>query len=82
MIDIIYLHVVLTTENGPSHHRVRSKRGTQFRIWTNYHLKEYMFKVIVMADERMWSEKSNVIPEEIHDGLYISFYVAGRAWFL
>lgn len=33
--------------------RVRSKRGTQFRIWANKHLKEYMVKGFVMDDERL-----------------------------
>jgi hypothetical protein len=33
--------------------RVRSKRGTQFRIWANRNLKEYMLKGFVMDDERL-----------------------------
>ena len=33
--------------------RVRSKRGTQFRIWANTNLKEYMIKGFVMDDQRM-----------------------------
>jgi hypothetical protein len=33
--------------------RVRSKRGTQFRIWANRHLKSYMVKGFVMDDERL-----------------------------
>lgn len=33
--------------------RVRSKRGTQFRIWANANLKEYMIKGFVMDDERL-----------------------------
>jgi len=33
--------------------RVRSKRGTQFRIWANKNLKEYMIKGFVMDDERL-----------------------------
>jgi hypothetical protein len=33
--------------------RVRSKRGTQFRIWTNTTLKEYMVKGFVMDDQRL-----------------------------
>ena len=33
--------------------RVRSKRGTQFRVWANQHLKEYMVKGFVMDDERL-----------------------------
>ena len=33
--------------------RVRSKKGTQFRIWANQNLKEYMIKGFVMDDERL-----------------------------
>ncbi|MCC7465379.1 MAG: virulence RhuM family protein [Saprospiraceae bacterium] len=33
--------------------RVRSKRGTQFRIWANQHLKSYMVKGFVMDDQRL-----------------------------
>lgn len=33
--------------------RVRSKRGTQFRIWANQNLKNYMIKGFIMDDERL-----------------------------
>ncbi len=33
--------------------RVRSKRGTQFRMWANRNLKEFMVKGFVMGDERL-----------------------------
>ncbi|MCF6358178.1 MAG: virulence RhuM family protein [Draconibacterium sp.] len=33
--------------------RVRSKRGTQFRIWANKNLKEYMIKGFLMDDARL-----------------------------
>ena len=33
--------------------RVKSKRGTQFRIWANKHLKDYLVKGFVMDDERL-----------------------------
>jgi len=33
--------------------RVRSKRGTQFRIWANQHLSEYLVKGFTMDDERL-----------------------------
>lgn len=33
--------------------RVRSKRGTQFRIWANKNLKEYMVKGFVLDDDRL-----------------------------
>ncbi len=33
--------------------RVKSRRGTQFRIWANKNLKEYMIKGFVMDDNRL-----------------------------
>ncbi len=33
--------------------RVRSKRGTQFRVWANSNLREYMVKGFVMDDQRL-----------------------------
>jgi len=33
--------------------RVRSKRGTQFRIWANKNLKEYMVKGFLLDDDRL-----------------------------
>ena len=33
--------------------RVRSKRGTQFRIWANRHLKTYMIKGFVIDSDRL-----------------------------
>lgn len=33
--------------------RVRSKRGTQFRMWANRNLKEFMVKGFVIDDERL-----------------------------
>ena len=33
--------------------RVRSKRGTQFRIWANQHLTEFLVKGFTMDDERL-----------------------------
>jgi len=33
--------------------RVRSKRGTQFRMWANQHLTEYLVKGFTMDDERL-----------------------------
>ena len=33
--------------------RVRSKRGTQFRIWANKNLKQYMIKGFIMDNERL-----------------------------
>ena len=33
--------------------RVKGKRGTQFRIWANQHLKEFIVKCFVLDDERL-----------------------------
>jgi hypothetical protein len=33
--------------------RVRSKRGTQFRVWANNNLKEYLVKGFIMDDARL-----------------------------
>ena len=33
--------------------RVRSKRGTQFRIWANQNLKEFMIKGFIIDDDRL-----------------------------
>jgi hypothetical protein len=35
--------------------RVRSKRGTQFRIWANRNLKEYMVKGMVLSPINRWN---------------------------
>jgi len=34
-------------------YRVKSKRGTQFRIWANQQLREYLVKGFVLDDKRM-----------------------------
>ncbi len=33
--------------------RVRNKRGTQFGIWANKNLREYMIKDFVINDDRL-----------------------------
>ena len=38
-------------------YRVRSKRGTQFRIWANKTIKEYIVKGFILNDERMKKEQ-------------------------
>lgn len=40
--------------------QVRSKRGTQFRIWANLNLKEYMVKGFVMDAEPLFL-KQNIL---------------------
>lgn len=41
--------------------RVRSKRGTQFRIWANQNLKEFMIKGFVMDDERLKLQVNQIL---------------------
>jgi hypothetical protein len=43
--------------------RVRSKRGTQFRIWANQNLREYMVKGFVMDDERLKNPDGTLQPD-------------------
>lgn len=38
--------------------RIRSKRGTEFRVWANTILKEYLKKGFVMDDERLKNPKN------------------------
>jgi hypothetical protein len=40
--------------------RARSKRGTQFRIWANQHLKSYMVKGFAIDDERLTSYANRI----------------------
>jgi len=40
--------------------RVRSKRGTQFRIWANANLSQYMVKGFVLDDERLKNPNGRV----------------------
>ncbi|MDY6032145.1 MAG: virulence RhuM family protein [Treponemataceae bacterium] len=47
-IDYYNLDVIISVG-----YRVKSKRGTQFRIWANTVLKEYIKKGFVMDDERL-----------------------------
>ena len=48
LIDFYNLDVIISVG-----YRVRSHRGTQFRIWATQHLKEYLIKGFVMDDERL-----------------------------
>ncbi|MBU2646982.1 virulence RhuM family protein [bacterium] len=48
--NVIYYSLEMILSIG---FRVRSKRGTQFRIWANQNLKEYMVKGFVMDNERL-----------------------------
>lgn len=40
-------------------YRVKSQRGTQFRIWANSVLKEYIIKGFAMDDERLKGNGGN-----------------------
>ncbi len=48
--DIEYFNLDVIISVG---YRVKSKRGTQFRIWANSVLKEYIIKGFAMDDERL-----------------------------
>ena len=48
LIDFYNLDVIISVG-----YRVRSHRGTQFRIWATQRLKEYLIKGFVMDDERL-----------------------------
>ena len=48
--DVTYYSLAMILAIG---FRVRSKRGTQFRIWANQNLGEYITKGFVMDDERL-----------------------------
>jgi len=63
--------------------RVRSKRGTQFRIWANRNLKEYMVKGFIMDDERLKNPDGR--PDYFDEFLYdLSFddltKIAASSW--
>ena len=47
-VDYYNLDVIISVG-----YRVRSVRGTQFRIWANSVLKEYLIKGFAMDDERL-----------------------------
>ena len=47
-VDYYNLDVIISVG-----YRVKSKRGTQFRIWATNILKEYMLKGFAMDDERL-----------------------------
>ena len=48
LIDFYNLDVIISVG-----YRVRSHRGTQFRIWATQRLREYLIKGFVMNDERL-----------------------------
>lgn len=45
-------------------YRVKSLRGTQFRIWASSVLKEYMKKGFAMNDD-IWSFDGKALPEHV-----------------
>lgn len=44
-------------------YRVRSHRGTQFRIWATKRLREYLIKGFVMDDDRLANSQTNYFDE-------------------
>ena len=69
--DIEYFNLDVIISVG---YRVKSKRGTQFRIWANSVLKEYIIKGFAMDDERLkgnaggnyWKELLDRIRDIVH----------------
>lgn len=59
-IDFYNLDVIISVG-----YRVKSHRGTQFRIWATQKLKEYIIKGFVIDDERMEGGKSTYFDELI-----------------
>jgi len=58
-------------------YRVKSKQGTQFRIWANNVLKEYLVKGYTINEKRLAQKE-----QEIHilkDGIQILSRSVGRA---
>lgn len=65
--DSVVKEYLITTDDGKNYKtfhyslemiiaigfRVKGMRGTQFRIWANNNLKEYLLKGFVMDDERL-----------------------------
>ena len=45
-------------------YRVKSHRGTQFRIWATQRLREYLVKGFTMDDERLWPARHTVLPAD------------------
>ena len=45
-------------------YRVKSLRGTQFRIWATQRLKEYIIKGFTMDDERLKQEELKSLPKK------------------
>lgn len=43
--------------------RVRSKRGVQFRIWANEHLRKYLQKGFLIDNERLKSLSDDFVPK-------------------
>ncbi|PIV19030.1 MAG: hypothetical protein COS41_02500 [Elusimicrobia bacterium CG03_land_8_20_14_0_80_50_18] len=45
-------------------YRIKSLRGTQFRIWATQRLKEYIIKGFTMDDERLKQEELKSLPKK------------------
>ena len=48
--EVLYYNLAVIISAG---YRVKSQRGTQFRIWATQRLKEYIVKGFTMDDERL-----------------------------
>ena len=60
--DIEYFNLDVIISVG---YRVKSQRGTQFRIWATQRLREYLVKGFAMDDERLKRAGSTVYFEEL-----------------
>jgi hypothetical protein len=63
-IDVKYYNLDVIISVG---YRVKSKQGTQFRIWATGRLKEYIIKGFVLNDERFKAGKSMNYFDELQE---------------
>lgn len=63
-IDVKYYNLDVVISVG---YRVKSKQGTQFRIWATGRLKEYIIKGFVLNDERFKAGKSMNYFDELQE---------------
>lgn len=61
-VDYYNLDVIISVG-----YRVKSLRGTQFRIWATHRLKEYMIKGFTLDDERLKSLSGGSYWKELLD---------------
>ena len=62
LVDFYNLEVILAVG-----YRVRSPRGTQFRIWATERLREYLVKGFVLDDERLKNPPGPGVPDHFDE---------------